>query len=614
MIPVKSTKIAVLFTLMTSCLLMALPAMAMNDTDQQLAAQYVREGSYEKAVALYEEIYEKDNSPVIYNHYLESLIALEEYRDARRLVEDQIDNYPGIIRYKVDLGWVHHVAGNSRRERRQMEGLIDEIEPVPADVVDLAGAFEARGFMDRALETYKKGRDILSDEHPMHLRIASIYDKKGEYKAMMEEYVDYLNAYREEMGRVRGILQDAIAVDPDFEKNDALRQVLLTRSQDNPDNILYPEMLMWLSIQQQDFQMAFRQARVLDRRLGKEGETVLEVAELSTNNENYQVAADAYQHLLDMGEDSPRYLEALVGYLNVRFLSVTGDYEYEEGELEAIEKEYHAAIDDLGINRRTVQLVRNLANLKAFHLDKTNEAISLLENTLELSNISNRVKGECRVEMADILLLTGEVWDATLLYSQVDRMFRDDPLAHEAKFKNARLSYFIGEFDWAKAQLDVLKAGTSRLIANDAMQLSMVIQDNLGIEGDPEPLLMFARAEQHIFMNDFEKAKNTLDSIQQRFPDHQIMDDVLYARANIHRNLGAHDALDSLLALITDDHPDGLLADQALFERADLQEHYYENRDKAMALYQQLMQEHPASVYTVTARNRFRKLRGDMVN
>jgi tetratricopeptide (TPR) repeat protein len=303
-----------------------------------------------------------------------------------------------------------------------------------------------------------------------------------------------------------------------------------------------------------------------------------------------------------------------VGFLNVRFLSVINSYDHERSDLLKIEADYLQAIDDLGVRASTVQLVRNLANLQAFYLEKTDEAIRLLESTLELPNVSNRVRGECRVELADILLLTGEVWDATLLYSQVDRMFRDDPLAHEAKFKNARLSYFIGEFDWAKAQLDILKAGTSRLISNDAMGLSLHIQDNLGVNGDPEPLKMFARAEQYEFMNRFDEAFLVLDSIQIRFPEHQINDNILFARASLKQKTNQHAEADSLLAAIVEIYPQGVLADEALFKRAELYHYFFEEHDTAMSLYRQLLTDYPGSLHTITARARFRELRGDVVN
>ncbi len=585
-----------------------------GNTDEMLANQYFRNGQYEQALALYEEIFQDNQSPVIYNNYLESLLRTESFRRAERLVNQQIEAHPREIRFQVDLGYVHGRAGNSRRERRQMDALINDLEANRQQVIDLALAYETRGYTDRALETYLRGRELLGDRYPLHLRIAEIHERQGNYEAMMREYLDYMNDRPDEVARIRGMLQDALANDPGYDRNEALRRLLLMRTQNNPDNVMYAEMLLWLSIQQQDFRIAFMQARALDRRFRQEGKQVLEVAELSARNRNYSIAADAYQYILDMGSDNRHYMNALVGYLNVRFLSVTEDYAYEMDDLLAIEQEYFQAIDEIGIRANTVQLVRNLANLQAFYLGKTDEATELLQDIIDMRGLSNRVKGACMVELADILLYTGEVWDATLLYAQVDRMFRDDPLAHEAKYKNARLSYFIGEFDWAKAQLDILKAGTSRLIANDAMRLSLRIQDNIGQDDNTKPLKIFARAEQHVFMNRFDDAVATLDSLVQRFPGHSIQDDVLFVNAEIMIQTNNFIGADSLLARLVEAYPGGVLADEALFIRAELQQNHFKQNDKAMALYQDLMLNYPGSVHVITARNRFRTLRGDVIN
>ena len=587
---------------------------AQDATDELLAAQYFREGQYDKAVVLYETLFEKNPSPVIYNNYLECLFALDDYRKAERVVRGLTRAHPEQVRYEVDLGWVLQQAGNDRQARRQFDRLIRNLDASPRAVRDLAAAFENRAMFDHALETYLRGRRMLDSAHPFHLDIAPLYERMGRYKDMMKEYVDYLDQNQREMEQVRGILQDAITNDPGFERNEALREVLLQRTQSKPNNTLYSEMLLWLSLQQKDFRIAFMQARALDRRMQMEGELVLEVANTAASNQIYGVAGQAFQYIMELGETAPFYLDALTGYLDVRFLEITASYDYTTTDLVKVETDYKKALDELGVNGQSIRLVRNLANLQAFYLGKTDDAVELLQSTLNTQGISSRIRGECRVELADILVLTGQVWDANLLYSQVDKTFRDDPLAHEAKFKNARLSFYIGEFDWAKAQLDVLKAGTSRLIANDAMKLSLRIQDNVDFDGDTRPLQMYARAEKLIFMNRFDQALALLDSVTRLFPTHQIHDDVLFAKAEIFLKTGYYQQADSLLERVVEVFPQGLLADEALFKRAELHERIFDDKQKAMGLYQKLMMSYPGSLNTVTARNRFRALRGDMVN
>jgi tetratricopeptide (TPR) repeat protein len=585
-----------------------------DNADELLAGQYFREGDYERAVALYEELFAERPTPVIYNNYLVCLLELEDFRKAERLVRGQIRQYPEQIRFQVDLGWVMERSGNSRQSRRQFDELVNEVIAELHHVVNLAEAFDRRGYSDRVVETYLKGRKLLGPAQPLHLRLAPVYERMGDYRAMMNEYLTYLEENPEQSDQVRGILQDAISNDSNFSRNDALRGLLLGRAQSDPNNTMYPEMLLWLSVQQKDFRMALMQARALDRRFREDGERVLEVARLSSDNQQYEIAAQAYQYILDKGKEAAYYMEGLAGFLDARFLSITSSYNYETQELLAVEQDYNLALDELGVNAVTVRLVRNLAKLQAFYLNNTERAIDLLNSTLNIPQVSSRVRAECRIELADILVLTGDVWDATLLYAEVDKTFRDDPLAHEARFKNARLSFYIGEFDWARAQLDVLKAATSRLIANDAMKLSLKIQDNIGFDGNTEALLRYARAEKLIFMNRHDEALVSLDSLLSLFPAHSIVDDVIFAKAEIYLNKRQYAEADTLLASIVEQFPLGLLADEALFKRGLLHEEIFEDHEKAMSLYQKIMVDYPGSLNNLAARNRFRSLRGDLIN
>ncbi len=586
-----------------------------GETDELLASQYLRNGEYEQAVVLYEELFEKNpSSPIFYNNLLECYIQLDDLRQAQRTVRSQINRFPQQIRFEVDYGWIQDLADNQRRARRHFENLISDVRKRPENIIALADAFERRGYLDYALDTYQKGRRAFGNDYPLNRRIAQIYEQKGDLDAMMEELVDMLTISEEHHDNAKAILQDKILDDPDFENNNALRRVLLHRVQRDRTQVVYSEMLLWLSIQQKDFNMALNQARALDRRLNSEGKLMLEVGQLSASNGVYDVAIEAFQTIIELGKDSSHYLQAFVGLLDVKYLKVISSYDFKKEDLVPVEDLYRQALDEMGLNNRTIRLLRNLAQMKAFHMGKTDEAIKLLETAIEVRGLPRRVVAECRVELADILVLTGDVWDANLLYALVDRTFRDDPIAHEARFKNARLSYFIGEFEWAKSQLDVLKAATSKLIANDAMKLSLHINDNIGFDKDTRPLKMYARAEKLMFMNNNDAAMLLLDSIVDKFPTHQILDDVLYAKAGIKLSRGKYEEADSLLAFIVEHFPTGLLADEALYKRAEIQEKALNNPTKAMNLYQQLLTDYQGSINSVMARNHFRRLRDTLVN
>jgi tetratricopeptide (TPR) repeat protein len=255
-----------------------------------------------------------------------------------------------------------------------------------------------------------------------------------------------------------------------------------------------------------------------------------------------------------------------------------------------------------------------MAHLQAFYLNKQQEAIALLEEAKQMKTLTPQERAGIKMELADILLFSGEPWEATLLYSQVEKEFKHEPVGHEAKFRNARLSYYIGEFQWAKAQLDVLKAATSKLIANDAMELSLLILDNMDEDSTYTVLGRYAKADFLVFQNKNEPAMVLLDSLQRSFPGHPLADEILFTKAQISLREGKFQDADTLLQELVSLYPWDILADNALMMRASLHEDKLNDPATAMELYQRLMTDYPGSLFVVEARKRFRELRGDVVN
>jgi tetratricopeptide (TPR) repeat protein len=267
----------------------------------------------------------------------------------------------------------------------------------------------------------------------------------------------------------------------------------------------------------------------------------------------------------------------------------------------------------MGYNAESIGLVRGLAHLKAFYKGEPEQAIELLQVALTYKNAGAEMLAECKLELGDIYIFIGEMWEPALLYGQVDKSFKYDAIGQEAKFRNARLSFYKGEFEWAQAQLDVLKGATSKLIANDALELSLLISDNT-VDSNFVPLTMFSRADLMSFQNYDSLALLTLDSINKEFPGHSLSDDILYKKYKIAYKQGnfrlAADKLEQLILNYGED----LLGDDAVFKLAELYEKKLNDSEKAKKLYQDVLLNYPASLYTVEARKRYRKMRGDGIN
>jgi TolA-binding protein len=318
--------------------------------------------------------------------------------------------------------------------------------------------------------------------------------------------------------------------------------------------------------------------------------------------------------VLAKGKTNYFYTDARKELLNASYQKIISKGNYSSTDLLELEKNYIATIDELGKSANTVPLLKSFAHLQAFYLKKPQEAIELLEEAIALPNVEPHLKADCKLELGDILLATGDIWEASLRYSQVEKEFKHDAIGQEAKFRNAKISYYTGDFKWAQSQLDVLKGATSKLIANDAMDLSLLISDALAVDTNTAPLLIYARADLLAFQNKDDEAIQTLDSINTLFPNHALADEILYKKAQLELKHGKYTEAAAFYEQIINNYGTDILADDALFKLADLNENQFNNPTKAKELYQQLLEKYPGSLYVVEARKRFRILRGDTIN
>ncbi len=413
---------------------------------------------------------------------------------------------------------------------------------------------------------------------------------------------------------VQNRLQAWLSDDVDNSKNDSYRSILLKKSQQKPDEILYNELMLWHSIQQKDFPFALLQAKALDRRYGENGQRVFDLASLCVSNEDFDAAIDGYKYIIKKNANKELVMRSRIEQINTEFKQFTKSFSQDKTKLLGMKQEYTQLLNDLGKTPFTIPLILNLAHLQAFYLGETSEATELLLQAISIPNVPLQNQAECKLELADIYLFSDEQWEATLLYSQVEKTFKNEPLGHEAKFRNAKLSFYIGEFDWARAQLDILKAATSKLIANDALELSLMISDNIEEDSVTIPLSMFSKADLLEFRNRDTDALAVLDSILALYPMHSIIDNVLFKKAEINSKNGKFDEAAKYYSEITEKFPMDLLADDALYNQAGLYENQLNDKAKAMQLYEKILTQYPGSLYVVDARKRFRSLRNDPVN
>ncbi len=601
------------FCIILTFLLVGTAVQAQVSIDESLAAQYFQSGEYDKAAALYKKLLDKNPaSAFYYDSYLNSLIALKDFNTAEKEIKKIIKKSAEPLKYNVDLGYIYTLKGEEKKARSQFDEIVSGLQPNQELIQRTATAFARREQTEYIIKTYEQGRKLLKDDFSFVYELATLYKAAGNYQKMFDEYMRVLDANPYEFETVKDYMQEVVMQDAPYE---IFKKTLLRKVQAQPDNIAYTEMLNWLFVQRKDFTSAFIQSKAMDKRQKEGGRRLIELARIVAAYQEYELAERIYQSVIEQGENAVYYVPAQRGLLDIKYTKVTQSGKYTKEDVDALIQSYTRFLDNYGmIRQESGEVVLRLAEIKAQYAGQPQQAIDLLKSYTAIAGIDKSLLGRAKLALGDYSLLTGEGWEATLYYGQVEKLFKDNPLGHEAKLRNSKLSFYRGEFEWAKAQLDVLKSSTSELIANDAMQLALLIQDNLGLDTTEIPLRMYAEADFLIFKNMFADATRKLDSINTIYPGHSLNDEILMARAAIAYKQRDYDKALTYYEKVYTQFGNDILGDDAMFRAAQLYDNYLSNPEKAKELYEKLMLNYKGSVYVVESRNRYRILRGDVVN
>lgn len=585
--------------------------------NEQLAQQYYERKEYDKAVDYFEKLYDK-NPDTFFGQYQKCLLEIKDYSKAEKIIKKQIKRNPSATHLYVSLGNLYKIQGNTSKEKEQYDKAVKELIPEQNYIFPLAHAFEDAELFDYAIEVYLKGRKAQKEVYPFYYEMAEVYKKKNDLKAMINEYLDAIAFRESELYTAQSNLQQSLGYDDKNGgfNNPLLKQELQKRIQQSPDKTVFSEFLIFIQNQQKDFEGSFVQTKALDKRKKEDGYRLMDLAKLCLSNSNYEVAEKCYQYVISKGETNPYYDVASIEKLNANYLKLTTMTVPTYSDVVSLSAEMHTAIIKYGISNLSLPIIKKNALLKAYFLNMPAEAISDLENVVAKYTFDKNTVAEIKLDLGDMNVLVGNIWDASLLYSQVEKdpNFKYEPIGQEAKFKNAKLSYYSSDFKWAKAQCDILKGATSKTIANDALDLSLIITDAIGIDTNEVPLSMFSSAELLIQQHQYEKAIARLDSINLDFSNHTLGDDIYYKKAEIYKRIGNYQEAIKMYQNIIEFYPTELYGDDALFKEAELQEYFTKDVAKAKILYEEMLTKYPGSIYVVEARKRYRQLRGDLVN
>ena len=574
--------------------------------NEGLAKNYFEQGEYEKSISIYQKLVARNPHRLDYTLALvKGHQQLENFNEADKLLRERLASRQPLPQLYVELGnnyTLQHLDSLAYREHNKA---IAYIEENPNYAFPIGKAFESYSLLDEAVATYERAM-VLNPGLNFNIQLARIYGEQGNLEKMFNTYLNLV----EQNPSYRSIAQRNFSLyvtdDGDDDANVILRKSLLKRLQENP-KILYNELLSWLFIQQKEYKKAFIQEKAIYRRDGEDLIGIVDLGFIAMNDNDYENAEAIFSFAIKNSLTPEERLR------NHKYLMQIKLEKAEEKDYPAIVNEFEALFDTFGRDTQTYLLQIDYNHFLAFKLERKEEAI---ENLKSLSNKSMTSYQEARVkmELADILVFDEKFNEALIYYSQIQKKVRNDVLAQTARFKVAQTSYYKGDFEWAQVQLDVLKKSASQLIANDAMQLSLMIRDNSLEDSTQTALRKFARADLLALQNKNQEAITALDDILLNHKGEKIEDEALLKKGELYERIKQYEKAEENYSKLIDLYKDDILADDAFFRLAKLYENHLAQPEKAKQYYEQIIYDFADSIYFVEARKRFRKLRGDDIN
>lgn len=566
---------------------------------------YYKKGEFKKALIIYQNLLKE--KPTSYNYAIKLVDIhqqLEQYKEAEALIRSQLANRrePDMV---VTLGYNYQLIDSLDQANKLYEEAISFADNKPYYIYTIAKRFEDYSLTDQAIRLYEKGK-ILTPERNYNSQLARIYGDRGDIEKMFENYIEFIQYKPNYVSNIKRAVSDFISENKNNQNNIYLRRLLLKQIQQEPQAYWY-EMLSWLYVQEKAYNKSFIQEKALYKRNPESLDRIIDLANMARKDNDDDTAISIFNYILETTQDQSTALTAHQYILEIDSKNADKD------KLDEINKTYQELFSEYGKTALTIPLQLAYGKFLAFNKQDTKTATDFLKESLKL-NIRYYRKAKIKLLLADILVLQEKFNEALIFYSQIQAEMKNSTIAQEARFKVAKTSYYKGDFDWAESQLKILKSSTSQLIANDALDLKLLITDNKFEDSLQTSLKLYAKADLYAFQNKTDDAISLLDIILEEHKTENIVGQALFQQAKLYEKKKQYLKAEANYQNILTNYSEGILTDDANFYLAELYNTHLAKPEEAKEHYEKIIFEHQDSIYFIEARKKFRMLRGDSIN
>ena len=580
-----------------------------RNNEFRIAQKYYNEKNYKLASPIFLKLYNKTRSKTNYTYYVKCQIELKEYDNLVKFVKRISKKYRTTPKYKIDLAYIYELQNKFKKSEKIHKSLIDRLPKNKFYIENLANSFSALNKHNKALEVYLKARKIYQNPNMFRYQVGNTHRYLFNYKEMVNEYLELLMINKSFLSNVKNLFSNTLSINIDDSFKPILKEILLKKIKEYPQNESLKEILVWLYIKEEKYASAFNIARSLNLRYNKDGNELFNIGILAKKNKEYTVAIQAFEFIINNVVNSNYKSGAKTELLDTKFKQLINSENKNKEEIVKIIDLYKSELKKNKSTRDRVNLIVKMCHINAFYLKNYDESIIELEKAAKQYKYNRKYKNKCNLKLAEIYILADKIWDATLLYAAIENENKNSSIYSEVKFYRAQTAYYTGNFSWAKSQLDALKASTSKLIANDAAYLSDFIHNSYN-ENDSinSNLTKLAKAELLSRQNRDSLAIIKIDSILNNSNEENILCNAYFLKHKLCIKTKDYTEAINCLKKIYENYPKNLLTDDSLFILANLYKTITFEMEKAKEIYKILIQNYSGSIFSTDAIILYRKL------
>lgn len=570
--------------------------------NEQLAQYYYDKGDFEKALVSYQELSNSlPSNPFYFQRKIDCMQQLLQYDPAEKEIQSRLarSNQATLL---VELGYNFQLQKNDAKAKKYYDEAVERIRKNPNEVYGIANAFEKKVLLEYALKSYLTASEIVPT-FDFKYQTALLYGQLGNTDQMIANFLEEAFENQQSAMMIQNQLTRYMSKDDDSKFNESLRKALIVRVQKNQD-VFWNQFLSWFYMQQKEFGKAFIQEKAIYKRNPESLTNILSLGQFAIEEGNQEVATEVMNYVWENTTDTELIVRAHSYLLQMKMEKA------QEKDFAAIDAQFDALLKQYGITPVTLSLQLKQAHFASFIMKNPTEGKAIIKRAMEMQ-LNQFDQAQCKMELADILLSEEKFNQALLYYSQIQENLQNNVLSHEASLKSAKTSYFKTDFEWALKQFKELKSASTQLIANDALEYFLLINDNTVADSTQTALKQFAKGDYLLYQNRNQEAITQFQQILKSFKGQEIESVTLLRLGRMYEKLGDYTQALAQYQDIIANHSDGIYVDEALYFSADIYNKQLQQPDKAKALYEKIIFGHQDSIYFIDARRKFRELRGD---